>query len=81
MPLYGLVILFLAFLSFGLALAATHRNRAEEERLRSEKLQGIVEMAGAVCHEMNLQMQAISGFSEPLLMDISEDNPLFPNIY
>ncbi len=30
LPLYGLVILFLAFVSLGLALSATHRKRAEE---------------------------------------------------
>ena len=33
-------------------------------------------MAGAVCHELNQPMQGISGYSELLLMHVSEDSPL-----
>ncbi|MBW2107815.1 MAG: hypothetical protein JRI36_03995 [Deltaproteobacteria bacterium] len=46
----------------------SERKRAERERVRREKLEAIIEMAGAVCHEMNQPMQAISGYCE-LLMD------------
>jgi len=35
------------------------RKRAEEEVLQKEKLQAVVEMAGAVCHEMNQPIQAV----------------------
>lgn len=35
------------------------RKRAEEELLQKEKLQAVVETAGAVCHEMNQPMQAV----------------------
>ena len=35
------------------------RKRAEEELLQKEKVQAVVEMAGAVCHEMNQPMQAV----------------------
>jgi signal transduction histidine kinase len=80
LPLYGLVVLFLTFVSLGLVLAANHRKRAEEERLRSKKLQGIVEMAGSVCHEMNQPLQVISGLSELLLVEVPEDNPLYSNL-
>jgi len=45
-----------------------------------EKLQGVLEMAGAVCHEMNQPIQAISGFSELLMMDIEDDNPFYKKI-
>lgn len=45
-----------------------------------EKLNGVIEMAGAVCHEMNQPMQVVLGLSEFLLMDIREDNPLYKNI-
>lgn len=45
-----------------------------------EKLNGVIEMAGAVCHEMNQPMQIVLGLSELLLMDIREDNPLYKNI-
>lgn len=45
-----------------------------------EKLQGVIEMAGAVCHEMNQPMQIVSGFSELLMMDIEDDNPFYKNL-
>ena len=45
-----------------------------------EKTQGAIEMAGAVCHELNQPLQVVSGNSELLLMDITEDNPLYGNI-
>ncbi|NQT70299.1 MAG: response regulator [Desulfobacteraceae bacterium] len=45
-----------------------------------EKFQGVLEMAGAVCHEMNQPMQVVSGVSELLMMDIQDDNPLYENI-
>ena len=51
--------------------------RAEEERLEKERLQVLLEMAGAVCHELNQPMQNIFGYSESLLINLSEDNPLF----
>lgn len=51
-----------------------------QKLLEEEKLQGVLEMAGAACHELNQPMQTISGYSELLLMDISENNPLYRNI-
>ena len=35
-----------------------------------DKLQGVLEMAGAVCHELNQPLQSVSGYSELLLMDL-----------
>ena len=40
-----------------------------------EKLKGVVEMAGAVCHELNQPLQVVSGFSEILLEKIQKDDP------
>ncbi len=54
----------------------TDRKQEEEERLRLEKLQGVLEMAGAICHEMNQPMQIISGLSELLTMSVSENDPV-----
>lgn len=45
-----------------------------------EKFQGVIEMAGAVCHEMNQPMQVVSGISELLMMDVEDDSPLYENI-
>jgi CheY-like chemotaxis protein len=35
---------------------------------QDEKLQGVLEMAGAVCHELNQPLQAMNNYSELLLM-------------
>jgi DNA-binding response OmpR family regulator len=40
-----------------------------------EKLQGVLEMAGAVCHELNQPLQVVSGLSEILLMDMDINDP------
>lgn len=37
----------------------TDRKRAEQERLAKEKLQGVLETAGAACHELNQPLQYI----------------------
>jgi PAS domain S-box-containing protein len=42
----------------------TWRKEAQEQRIQEEKLKGVIEMAGAVCHELNQPLQAISGYSE-----------------
>ena len=46
------------------------RKRAEAKLLHNEKLQAVVEMAGAVCHEMNQPMQlTLVELAELLVMD------------
>lgn len=45
--------------------------------VEKEKFQGVLEMAGAVCHEINQPLMIISGYSELLLMDMPEDNPQY----
>jgi len=54
----------------------TDRKRTELERqrdlMRREKLHGVLEMAGATCHEFNQPMQVISGYTELLLRDSEE---------
>lgn len=52
------------------------RKRSERERLRREKLEGVLEMAGASCHELNQPIQVISGRSELLLMQVPEGDPM-----
>lgn len=47
----------------------------QNKLLEKEKLQGVLEMAGAVCHELNQPLQAVSGWSELLLMDLPEKDP------
>ncbi len=46
---------------------ALHRHRSETERIYREKLEAVLETAGAICHELNQPMMAISGQTELLL--------------
>jgi len=56
----------------------SQRKAVEEETYERERLQGVLEMAGAVCHEINQPLQAILGYSELLLLgpepDIAKKN-------
>ncbi len=47
--------------------------RAAEERMLREKLQGVLEMAGATCHEMNQPLQNIMFIVDELLAQYPED--------
>ena len=42
--------------------------KAELARAQEEKLMGIIELAGAVCHELNQPLMIISGLAELMLM-------------
>ncbi len=52
------------------------RKWAEEERYHYERLHGVVEMAGTICHELNQPMQTISGYIELILKNTSENDPV-----
>jgi signal transduction histidine kinase len=48
----------------------TEKNRAAQNRMQKEKLEGVLEIAGAVCHELNQPLQAISGYTELITMKL-----------
>ncbi|WP_319522593.1 PAS domain-containing protein [uncultured Desulfosarcina sp.] len=48
----------------------TEKNRAAQHRIQKEKLEGVLETAGAVCHEFNQPLQAISGYTELMAMKL-----------
>jgi PAS domain S-box-containing protein len=52
----------------------TDRKRAAEERMKREKLQGVLEMAGAACHELNQPLQAAYILLEGLLEETQTSN-------
>ena len=58
----------------------TDRKQAEKEKSYLEKLQGALEMAGAVCQELTTPMQIISGYSELVLKDLPTNHPLFGKV-
>ncbi len=63
----------------GTAITLTDISERKQEEMavcEKEKLQGVLEMAGAVCHEMNQPLMAISGYSELLSMNHSGNQAL-----
>jgi len=58
----------------------SQRKKAEDEKAWRERLQGVIEMSGAVCHELNQPLQVISGYSELMFEDIAKENPLYNKI-
>jgi PAS domain S-box-containing protein len=57
----------------------TERVKAEEEYMQRQKLQGALELAGAVCHELNQPLTIISITSD-LLKDFPEVKNLLENL-
>lgn len=53
----------------------TKKRRIEEERTQRKKLEGVLEMAGAICHELSQPLQALAGHSELLGKNLPEDHP------
>lgn len=49
--------------------------KLQEQAAKRQKLQGVLEMAGAVCHELNQPLQVAMGYSDMLLIDTEEDSP------
>ena len=51
----------------------TDRNRAEENRIQQLRLQGVLDMAGTICHEFNQPMQVLSGYTDLLMLEYASD--------
>jgi PAS domain S-box-containing protein len=66
--------------ALGVVRDVSDRKQAEKERLKKEKLQGVLEMAGAACHELNQPLQIMSGYLELLISDIPDGHPLIANL-
>ncbi len=58
----------------------TERKKSEETRVIQEKLEAILEMTGAVCHEMSQPMMAIYGYTELVGMKMPKEDPLYRQI-
>jgi signal transduction histidine kinase len=54
-----------------------YRLQSEAKSLNLAKLQGVLETAGAVCHELNQPMQAVTGYSELLKMNVERQSPQY----
>jgi PAS domain S-box-containing protein len=58
----------------------TERKALEEERLQREKLETVLEIAGAVCHELNQPLMALSGYHELIRFNLDEQSPANKNL-
>ena len=47
----------------------TARENTRKEKISHEKLEGVLEMAGAICHELNQPLHAILGYCDLLMME------------
>ncbi|MFZ5950151.1 MAG: response regulator [Candidatus Rifleibacteriota bacterium] len=50
--------------------------KLQQQVAKRQKLQGILEMAGSVCHELNQPLQVAMGYSDMLLMDLEETSKI-----
>jgi PAS domain S-box-containing protein len=64
----------------GVNLDITEAKKVEEALRESERLHGVLEMAGAVCHEMNQPLQALFGFSELLALKQPENDAVIKTV-
>ncbi|MBU1343166.1 MAG: PAS domain S-box protein [Proteobacteria bacterium] len=58
----------------------SERKQAQETIKQKEKLKGVIEMAGAVCHELSQPAMIIAGYTEIFLMNIEKENPLYEKV-
>ena len=71
---------FLKGLKISVLTDVTSRKQSEEMIREKDRLQGVLELSGAVCHEMNQPLMSIQGYFDLILMEISEDSPLYSKI-
>jgi len=56
------------------------RRQLEEERIQRERLEGVIEMAGAACHELNQPLQTLFGYTHLLSENLPQSSSLFEQI-
>jgi len=62
------------------AIDITARKQAETEKLKSEKMAVMLEMAGAAAHEFNQPIQVLSGYFELIMNSISGEFPHYEKL-
>ncbi len=71
---------FLKELKISVLNDITSRKESEDLVRERDRLEGILELSGAVCHEMNQPLMSIQGYFDLIRMDISENDPLYSRI-
>jgi PAS domain S-box-containing protein len=63
------------------AVADISDTKASEQALREkDRLQGVLELSGAVCHEMSQPLMSVMGYFDLIQMEIRNDDPNFRRI-
>lgn len=62
--------------AMGIVRDISDRKLAEAERIAKEKLQGVLEMAGAASHNLNQPLQSVLWHTQALIEDLPEDDYL-----
>jgi len=70
----------IAFILYRENLAIEKRRQLEEERLQRGRLEGVIEMAGAACHEFGQPLQTLIACSHLLSKHLPQDSPLFQEV-
>jgi len=52
----------------------TEKRLSDKIRIEKERLNGVIEMAGTVCHEFNQPLQNISGYADLMLFEMDDPN-------
>jgi len=60
--------------------SALNQKELIQKTLSEEKLRSVIEVAGAICHELNQPMMSVLGYAELLLMDLPHDHEMYPNV-
>ena len=66
--------------AIGILRDISGRKQAEEDRIKKEKLVGVLEMAGAICHELNQPLHVIGGYSELLQLKMDKNDQLYSKL-
>jgi len=65
----------------GIAIDISELKSAEEEKAHLSKLRGFLETTRSICHELSQPITVISGYSELLLMNKTEDDPQYEKLF
>jgi PAS domain S-box-containing protein len=58
----------------------TEKRNSEKLIREKDRLQGVLELSGTVCHEMNQPLMSIMGYFDLILMDLPQDSPIIETI-
>jgi PAS domain S-box-containing protein len=58
----------------------TDHKKTEEAQLERERMQGVLEVAGTICHELNQPLMTINGYAELIALGLPKEAPLHEKV-